>query len=488
LKVYRRDMAFSSLPKPLLVALATLFGAATVLYSGLWMVYGNRAAPVELGFDDRYLPSARCQLIRSVNPRSPAERSGLKAGDCIIRIYGAPLEGENFLAAVWMQHKPGDLVELTVRRPGVPSPVVLRAVFRASSSASGETGFAHHVGRGITSLFPVAFFTVGLAVLFLRLEDRNAWLLALMFAGFITIPGFSNSFQLPPSLRPLAIVYFIVFNNLLAVFFYGFFATFPARSSLDRRLPWLKWLALGIGVALVLPALRWSGSTRPAALEWLSVGFGHVLVLAFNYGLILLGFVSLTGNAVRAESSEARRKIRVILWGTLVGVLPATLALAASDFFGFHIDLWLAAVLVVLLWLFPLSFAYAVVKHRVLEIPVLLRRSARYLLVQRGFAVLLVAFSIGVTLAFALLFSRYLQHLTEAALPGGIALGTMFGTLLLWSGTQVHKDVGKRIDRAFFRNAYDARIVLEDLLEKTRTVSRKKELAALLEHHVRQAL
>ena len=43
----------------------------------------------------------------------------------------------------------------------------------------------------------------------------------------------------------------------------------------------------------------------------------------------------------------------------------------------------------VLLWLFPLSFAYAVVKHRVLEIPVLLRRSARYLLVQRGFVILL---------------------------------------------------------------------------------------------------
>ena len=63
-------------------------------------------------------------------------------------------------------------------------------------------------------------------------------------------------------------------------------------------------------------------------------------------------------------------------------------------------NLLLNAFLALLLWLFPLSFAYAVVKHRVLEIPVLLRRSARYLLVQRGFIILLIAFSVGVTLRF----------------------------------------------------------------------------------------
>jgi hypothetical protein len=41
-------------------------------------------------------------------------------------------------------------------------------------------------------------------------------------------------------------------------------------------------------------------------------------------------------------------------------------------------------VLVLVVFLYPLSFAYAVVKHRVLELPVLLRRSARYVLVQRA--------------------------------------------------------------------------------------------------------
>src|SRR5262249_16111968 len=75
-----------------------------------------------------------------------------------------------------------------------------------------------------------------------------------------------------------------------------------------------------------------------------------------------------------------------------------------------------------------------------------------------------------------------------AAVPGGIALGTVLGTVLLWTGAQVHKDVGRRIDRAFFRSAYDARAVLEDLVEKTRTATDREYLAALLDRHLKAAL
>ena len=74
------------------------------------------------------------------------------------------------------------------------------------------------------------------------------------------------------------------------------------------------------------------------------------------------------------------------------------------------------------------------------------------------------------------------------ALPGAIALGTIFGGILLWTGTQVHKDVGRRIDRAFFRSAYDTRVVMEQLLAKTRAATTRDELAVLLEYHLQEAL
>ncbi len=485
-----------SFRKPLLVTVAILFAASAILYSALWTLYGDQPAPVELGFENQYIPAEHSELVQSVVPGSPAERAGMKPGDRIIQINGARLE-EDSLIRVWLQHRPGDSVELAIRRQGVADPIVLHATFRPSGSTSAEAGVAQHVGQGILRLYPFVFLTVGLAVLFLRLEDPNAWLLALMFGGFIAIPGFANSFLGVPSyLRPLAIAYRAIFDNMVPALFYFFFAVFPTQSPLDRRVPWLKWLALVLGLALALPLgvalmLPASGGTEPnrvAGFGWLTSKYAHLPILIFNYGLVALGFVALTWNALTVGSSEARRKIRVILAGTLVGVVPATFALGANDFFGFHIGLWLGVALTVLLWLFPLSFAYAVVKHRVLEVPVLLRRSARYLLVQRGFVIMLALLSIGITWAFALIFARYLQPLTAAAAPGGIALGTVFGTVLLWTGTRVHKNVGGRIDRAFFRNAYDARIILEDLVEKTRTATDRTQLAALLEYHLNQAL
>jgi serine phosphatase RsbU (regulator of sigma subunit) len=471
-------MRRSSFFKPLLVTLATIFAAATIFYSALWMYSTYRPVRVELGFDNRYLDAQHCELVLRVNKDSPAESAGLKAGDQIIEINGRPIENAFSITNFWSKHRPGDTVNLTIQRPYAPAPLVIRAVFRAPLSSTREEGVVVDVGRDIFNIYPVGFLVVGLAVLFLRLEDPNAWLLALMFAGFIAIPNSQNSFaSLPPSLQPFALFYRELFDNLVAPLFYFFFAVFPTRSPVDRRLPWLKWIAVGI----MLIATPFS----PAGL---TSGERPLLMLFLLYGLLALGFVSLIWNALSAPTPEAHRKIRVIFWGTLVGVGPPTLLLAANDFLGFHLPPLFFLVLVVLLWLFPLSFAYAVVKHQVLEIPVLLRRSARYMLVQRGFTILLSLLSVGVVWIFALSFAHYLQPLTAAALPAGIALGTAFGSLLLWTGTQVHKSVGGRIDRAFFRSAYDARIILQDLAEKTRTATNRQELAALLEYHLNKAL
>jgi serine phosphatase RsbU (regulator of sigma subunit) len=67
-------------------------------------------------------------------------------------------------------------------------------------------------------------------------------------------------------------------------------------------------------------------------------------------------------------------------------------------------------------------------------------------------------------------------------------MGALFGTVLLWTGTRVHQGVAGRIDRAFFRTAYDARFVLETLAHNTRKAKQRDQLAALLEREIREAL
>ena len=113
---------------------------------------------------------------------------------------------------------------------------------------------------------------------------------------------------------------------------------------------------------------------------------------ALTYGFLVLGLISLIWNCYSAETSpEARRKSRVLLAGTLFGVIPYVIGHILIDFTDYRPTFWVDVSLNFLVLLYPLSFAYAIIKHRVLEIPALLRRSARYVLVQRAYFVLLLS-------------------------------------------------------------------------------------------------
>jgi phosphoserine phosphatase RsbU/P len=466
-------------PRPLLIAAAIVFAAAVVLYASLW-IYAMQPATmpsVQLGFDNEYQPGEHAELITSVYKNSPAERAGLRAGDRIIAINGRRLTDRDSLPIIWMQHKPGDEIHLTVRRAGAAAPIFLTGTFRQRPDAMGLG-----LDRQLSVWGIVPWVLVGLAVLFLRLEERNAWLLALMCGGVVA------SRALPPLAPqpwwwPFAMAFQAVGIGLVGPLFYWLYAVFPERSPIDRQAPWLKRAAVAIGLVLGLSGIGEGGVRLPPPFrKWLGEGISNQIAFWLVFAYLSLGMVSFAMNFFRPQNPEARRKIRVMFWATVVGLGPNLVALVLQNVTGFQRTGWLDAVLVALLALCPLSVAYAVLVHRVLEVPILLKRSARYLLVQRGFTFLLSLASIGLTLAFALSLARYVNQ------PAGIALGAMFGTTLLWSGTQVHKQVSGRIDRAFFRSAYDARKIMEDLAEKTRTATDRRGLAQLLEQKLHEAL
>ena len=222
---------------------------------------------------------------------------------------------------------------------------------------------------------------------------------------------------------------------------------------------------------------------RDSSAPRLPTGSTSASALAF----LALGLVSLAANYFVASEPESRRKIRVIFWGTVAGLGPPLIRAGAEHYTGFRSPDWLEMILNALLLLVPASFAYAVFKQRVLDIPVLLRRSARYVLVQRGFLILLCFVSFGLTL----LFAASLAHLPLAIGMGhsaSTALGAVFGTALLWGGSRVHTRVSGRIDRAFFRSAYDVRVILENLAETSRTATNREALAHLLLNQLNAAL
>ena len=484
---------WTSLPRPLLYFVAVVFCLVTSLYSFVWMydVRHSPSHPVEIGFDRTrdtvFDPSCSCILVYDVERGSPADKAGLLAGDKIIGLNGVDLTSYDPFDYFWQHSAPGDPVDLTVRRADKPQPVHLHAIFRATNPSSPSEGIFVVSARYLNRFFPAFFLLVGFAVLFLRIDNPYAWLLTLLFASFIAIPNFDSFSIFRPPLTSFLHVFRGLFGGMLSPLLYTFFAVFPERSPIDRRAPWLKWLALLFGLSQGLPALATGNAHWPDSL---SRPFGYTtpnyVRLAILYSFLLLGIASLFLNSFsRRASIDARRKSRVILWGTAIGILPIIIERVASDLLGYKSPSWLGnSLLPLLVFLYPLSFAYAVVKHRVLEIPALIRRSARYVLVQRGYNILLFFGALFAIFFFTRFFSSFFAGHSQF----GMALSAFFGVALVWVSGPVVKRGTQRIDRAFFRTSYDARLILQDLADKTRSVTDRHELAALLDHHLTQAL
>ncbi len=473
--------------RPLLLVMALVFAVATVAYSVGWMYYVRVAIKVEIGMDTDPAPTGL--QVRDVWQGAPAERSGLRAKDVITAINGrnvAVPEGSDILNQIWYKAKPGETVKLTIARPGQPQPLLITPSFRAVQGTGDTASLARRGALEILGFYPLLFLAVGIPVLFLRLQDRNAWLLALVFAGFIaespTPLGFSFA---PDGVRQFLFDYFMVYKSLLPPLFYFFFAVFPVRSPIDKKLPWLKWFLLVLGACLGWGGVR-QGETKPLHFVTLLLSPSSIrlLKMVMGYGSVLLGVAALLWNVVIVTSVDERRKLKVMLWGTIVGIAPAILIGMKYDLSRTDPPFWLDFARAVFVFLLPLSFAYAVVKHRVMDIPVLLRRSARYLLVERGFAILIGVFSVGLTLWFGQAFSRRFSAGSTAAIP----IGATFGFLLISGAIQVHRQVRTRLDKAFFRSAYDAQQILETLAATTLTVADRPALAALLHREIHEAL
>jgi len=487
--------------RPLLYLAAALFASVTALYSVIWVYYVPAAGSSKSGLEFNYSLPGHSLRITRVLPGSNAEQAGLRPGDELFAINGHKLDRLTPYYDFMVRGRTGDTVRLLVSGQGQESPRTLTTRL--------ESPVALELYRQVTPLrllvlqairvYPILFLVVGLSVLFLKIDDRNAWLLALFFAGFIALPDIPPGL-FPRTVRGFVMTYHVVLAGLAPAVLYYFLAVFPAPSPFERRAPWIKWALLILGGASIAMNLGTMAAANAYETVWLPIDYGgpawlRFLIYPATYPYTLAGeglaLASVIGNSVRATTPDAQRKARVIVWGIVCGLLPFLLLATVLSLTGRRFQdtpFWLYVGCVLALFLLPLSFAYAVVKHRVLEIPVLLRRSARYLLVQRGFVLLSFMVGIAAVLAFIAVFTRIFGSHAEKALPAGLGFGVVLGVGWTFGGMQLQQRVGKRIDRAFFRNAYDARIILEDLSEQVRTAKDRRSLSEMLERQITSAL
>jgi signal transduction histidine kinase len=216
----------------------------------------------------------------------------------------------------------------------------------------------------------------------------------------------------------------------------------------DGRLPSRRWRPVAIAAGalagaatlLALASPYSSGSVEPSANAYgaqlrapLGLGAAQAL-LGVALGLTLLlalpCLASLLARARRARSEPERSQLRWVLAGLAVAVAGVLAGLAAPGAAG-----WLQTVT---LPAFPAAIAVAVVRHRLFDLDVVLRRSLLFA-VLTGAAVVVYLVVVGLA-------SRLLDGIVPALL-GSAAVAAVLGTVRDWAQRRVDRLVyGDRAD------------------------------------------
>ena len=268
-------------------------------------------------------------------------------------------------------------------------------------------------------LVTLLFWLGGLLVLLLKAEDQQAWLLALMLGTFSTLLG-GGTQDLPSKW----LMWLVVLSHIAGLFSFALlfhlFLYFPQPSPWLRRWPRLTtWLYLPICL-FVLPSFgvgRLPPQYSTAIFRWPPMPW------LIGHGLLTAAFITILAYLVaalvclwlnyRTSDISGRRRLRVILWGSLIGFgslfLVIVMEVTGTRERFEKVWGWLQYSTLFTLPLVPLSFAYAIVRHRVIPISLIIRRGVRYVLVSRGSVLLALLFAGLIVAAMLALLFRYVR-------------------------------------------------------------------------------
>jgi PAS domain S-box-containing protein len=419
---------------PLVVVSVLLcLGAANVASRATWR-------EVEDGVLWRSAPEG--VVAADIAAGTPAAAVGLKRGDLLLAIDDEPVQSVSDVADALHRADADTTLRYTVLRFGTREVLDLRV-----APIPNGPGALYFV------LAAVGTFTllVGGAVRLRRPRDPatlHFFWLAVAFFGVFT---FSFSGRLD---RLDWTFYWADAISILALppMFLHFTLVFPER---PRR--WLvgtrghALVVLAYVPAVVLGLVRLAAVLRSAddARLFVRVTSGlerlEILYLAICF---IGGLIGLTRALSQVCTLTARRQLRWIAWGTALGAGPFALGYALPYAIGIvpTVPMELS---VVPLSLIPLAFASAIVRYRLMDIEVIVKRALVY------------AAALSAIVA---IYAVLLQVVQRVFLNGGAAnqwviafLATLVAVLL---APPVKDFVQNMLDRAFYRDRYDYRRAL----------------------------
>src|SRR5215813_11725107 len=424
-------------------------------------------------------------VIADVVPNSPAT-GVLRKGDVVIAFWSERRDATPLVTQDYWRVPPDTRYKLTVSRDGQSLELPLQTT---RISFGGPSSGALYYFYMFTFLL---FITTGVTVFLLRPGDEQAWLLALILTTPVALLTFAIGSLQPPRWIFLAAS---LTQTLATVFFPAvlrFFLIFPERSPLLRRFSKLEWLiympyllffAPRDIVVDVLTTFQLAPTWRESFMRS-TVNF--IIGLAAAY--LLAALIAMAVN-YRAAGAASRRKLRVVMVGSGAGFLnvflmPFGYLVGLSNAFP-TLWMWFDNCLLFTLPLIPLSFAYAIVRHQVIPVSLIIRRGARYVFVSRG-SIILGVLIVGLILT--VLLSTTFNRLQPSPIVNGM-VSAVVGVIAYNLFRSWHRRyLAPMIDRRFFRQAYDSRQIIADLTESLGTTTDLNHLLETVATKIQAAL
>ena len=412
--------------------------------------------------------------VRGTVPGSPAEKAGIKPGECVQGIGKRMVNTISDASAELRRHKIGEVVGYLVLRGAcpaqpasvdVPRPELRNVRVQLSSERLGGKTYLYAVVVGFL------FFLIGLFVLIRVPQERSAqifFLLCNLFLIFFVC-----------RLRPASYWWIdnLVQNTgtvslfLLPAVFLHFFLVFPSPKRFHFAKPdewtgdpppqWKRRLQEFLSTSPALLYLLYAippfvflyDVFRQVQGEKVTVLSGAPLsswILLGDY--LVLGLAALAHSAFTLEDPRERRQAFHVFVGTILGTVPFVLFFIVLPS-AFGIDEY-AFYGIIPMILIPLTFAYAIVRFQMLNVRVIVRRTFLYAATT---AVLLGLYALVVALA-NLVFAS--SRLSASPLFN-------FGFFLV--GISLFEVMRRRLqaplDKLFFREKFDYQAALLEMSE-----------------------
>jgi hypothetical protein len=353
-------------------------------------------------------------------------------------------------------------------------PIEIQALAEIGVSIEFYAGWITFL-EGVTA---IEFLLLGMAVFLIRSKEWMPLIFALGTVGLgaYTSPLTSPLDDLTPTLKAVTLsMRAIMFSSLIVAFL-----LFPN----GRFIPsWTKGLAV-VWTAFNLASLIYQPFQMLSSMVW--VEFTQVLLLLWAFFWLILIAVLQVYRYRRYSSAVERQQTKWVVYGLAVAVLVMMAAgipfillqILSTD----PVTLIIARLVVVTVTLLALSFmgasfAVAILRFRLWDIDLIIRRTVVY-----GALTLTL---LGIYFASVVLFQQIAQQLSGGSSP----LAVIFSTLMIAAlFSPLRRRIQNDIDKRFYRKKYDANVTLAGFAALAREEVDLERLSARLVEIVDETL